>query len=71
MLDRRIKTIEEFEREYRLPALTGVPQSSFGPSPPRIVNGLLEPYRIVRSALDFAAVARAGRHAARDERRFG
>ncbi len=57
-LDRRVKTIEEFEHEYRLPALTGVPQSSFGPVRARDRGGLLEPYRIVRSALDFAAVTR-------------
>jgi succinoglycan biosynthesis transport protein ExoP len=57
-LDRRIKTIEEFEREYRMPALTGVPQSSFGPATAQERTGLLEPYRIVRSALDFAAVTR-------------
>jgi capsular exopolysaccharide synthesis family protein len=57
-LDRRIKTIEEFEREYRMPALTGVPQSSFGPVAAEERVALLEPYRIVRSALDFAAVTR-------------
>jgi polysaccharide biosynthesis transport protein len=57
-LDQRIKTIEQFEREYRLPALTGVPQSSFGPPAAHERDGLLEPYRIVRSALDFAAVTR-------------
>lgn len=57
-LDRRIKTIEEFEREYRMPALTGVPQSSFGPTAAEGRTALLEPYRIVRSALDFAAVTR-------------
>lgn len=57
-LDRRIKTIEEFEREYRLTALTGVPQSSFGPVAAEDRNELLEPYRIVRSALDFAAITR-------------
>jgi capsular exopolysaccharide synthesis family protein len=57
-LDRRIKTIEEFEREYRIPALTGVPQSSFGPVAAEERIALLEPYRIVRSALDFAAVTR-------------
>jgi succinoglycan biosynthesis transport protein ExoP len=58
MLDRRIKTIEEFEHEYRMSALTGVPQSSFGPPAAQDRQGLLEPYRIVRSALDFAAVTR-------------
>ena len=56
-LDRRIKSIEEFEREYRLPALAAVPQSAF-----RVHRAAdrdeLEPYRILRSALDFAAVTR-------------
>ena len=56
-LDRRIKSIEEFEREYRLPALAAVPQSAF-----RMQRAAdrddLEPYRILRSALDFAAVTR-------------
>jgi succinoglycan biosynthesis transport protein ExoP len=57
-LDRRIKTIEDFERAYRLPALAGVPQSSFAAVPAAQRTGLLEPYRILRSALDFAAVTR-------------
>jgi polysaccharide biosynthesis transport protein len=57
-LDRRIKTIEEFEREYRLPVLAGVPRSGFGPRRAVDRTPLLEPYRILRSALDFAAVAR-------------
>ncbi len=56
-LDRRIKSIEDFEREYQLPALAAVPQSAF-----RIQSAAdrneLEPYRILRSALDFAAVTR-------------
>ncbi len=57
-LDRRMKTIEEFEREYRLPALTGVPQSAFDAGSANERSAQLEPYRILRSALDFAAVAR-------------
>jgi capsular exopolysaccharide synthesis family protein len=57
-LDRRVKSIEEFEREYRLPALAGVPQSAFRSSRADDRNELLEPYRILRSALDFAAVTR-------------
>jgi polysaccharide biosynthesis transport protein len=57
-LDRRIKTIEDFERAYRLPALAGVPQSSFGPIHAAERTGSLEPYRILRSALEFAAVTR-------------
>ncbi len=58
-LDRRIKVVEEFEREYRLPALTVVPQSSMGPVRADERSELLEPYRILRSALEFAAVTRA------------
>jgi capsular exopolysaccharide synthesis family protein len=57
-LDRRIKTIEEFEREYRLPALTGIPRGAFRGGLARDREDLLEPYRILRSALDFAAVTR-------------
>lgn len=57
-LDRRIKTIEEMEQEYRLPALTAVTQSAFRSRSAKERNDELEPYRILRSALDFAAVAR-------------
>jgi polysaccharide biosynthesis transport protein len=57
-LDRRIKTVEEFEAEYRLPALAGIGQSSFRQPRARERGALLEPYRILRSALDFAAVTR-------------
>ena len=57
-LDRRVKTIEEFEREYRLPVLAAVPQSAFRFHLARDREELLEPYRILRSALDFAAVTR-------------
>jgi tyrosine-protein kinase len=58
-LDRRIKTVDEFEREFRLSALTVVPQSSMGPPRADERGELLEPYRILRSALEFAAVTRA------------
>lgn len=58
-LDRRIKNVEDFEREYRLSALTVVPQSSMGPVRADERAELLEPYRILRSALEFAAVTRA------------
>jgi polysaccharide biosynthesis transport protein len=57
-LDRRVKTIEDFEREYRLPALTSIPRDAFRPGPASNREELLEPYRILRSALDFAAVTR-------------
>jgi capsular exopolysaccharide synthesis family protein len=56
-LDRRVKTVADFERGYRLPALVGIPQTSS-----RVINpessALLEPYRILRSALGFSAAAR-------------
>ena len=57
-LDRRVKSIEEFEREYRLPALAGSPSRRSAAAAPREREELLEPYRILRSALDFAAVTR-------------
>jgi succinoglycan biosynthesis transport protein ExoP len=53
----RIKSIEEVEREYRLSALTGVPQSAFRFGRAADRTELLEPYRILRSALDFAAIS--------------
>jgi polysaccharide biosynthesis transport protein len=55
-LDRRIKSIEEFEREYRVSTLTAVPRSSVGFRRAAEREDELEPYRILRSALDFAAV---------------
>jgi capsular exopolysaccharide synthesis family protein len=57
-LDRRIKTIEGFEEGYGLAALAGVPQAAFGVVGARGRESALEPYRILRSALDFAAVTR-------------
>jgi capsular exopolysaccharide synthesis family protein len=57
-LDRRLKTIEDFERGYGLPALAGVPQTAFGLNRAEERTGGLEPYRILRSALEFAAVTR-------------
>ncbi|HUN77930.1 MAG TPA: polysaccharide biosynthesis tyrosine autokinase [Solirubrobacteraceae bacterium] len=57
-LDRRVKTVEELEREYRLPALAAIPQSAFRGGRAAGREELLEPYRILRSALDFAAVTR-------------
>jgi succinoglycan biosynthesis transport protein ExoP len=56
-LDRRIKSIDEVEREYRLSALTGVPQTAFRSRRAKDREETLEPYRILRSALDFAAVS--------------
>jgi capsular exopolysaccharide synthesis family protein len=52
-----VKTIEEFEHLYRLSALTAVPQDAFSHRRASERADQLEPYRILRSALDFAAVA--------------
>ncbi|HEY1688520.1 MAG TPA: P-loop NTPase [Solirubrobacteraceae bacterium] len=57
-LDRRIRSLDDFEREYRLPSLTVVPQSSFRERRATARGEALEPYRILRSALEFTAVAR-------------
>jgi capsular exopolysaccharide synthesis family protein len=53
-LDRRVTRIEDFERQLGLPALTAIPQSSF--RFPKAIDrrATLEPYRILRSALDIA-----------------
>src|ERR1700683_3516969 len=55
-LDRRIKSIEEIEQQYQLPALTAIPLSSFRLRRAADREEMLEPFRILRSALDFAAV---------------
>ena len=57
-LDRRIRTLEECEQEYRLSTLTSVPQSSFRTRSPEMREQALEAYRMLRSELDFAAVTR-------------
>jgi capsular exopolysaccharide synthesis family protein len=57
-LDRRVKTLEELEREYRLPALAAIPQFAFASTSAAERRELLEPQRILRTAIDFAAVTR-------------
>lgn len=57
-LDRRIRSIEGFEREYRLPTLAVVPSSAFRSQRATGRIDELEPYRMLRSALEFTAVAR-------------
>ena len=57
-LDRRATRIEDFEREYRLPALAAVPQSSFRAPGAVERRGGLEPYRILRSALSTSTADR-------------
>jgi tyrosine-protein kinase len=58
-VDRRINSIEGLEREYGLSALTGVPQASFRHERAEDRADSLEPYRILRSAIEFSQVARA------------
>ncbi len=53
-LDRRLGRIEDFERQLGLPALAAVPQSSFRFPKAFDRRATLEPYRILRSALDIA-----------------
>lgn len=57
-LDRRIRTLDECEQEYRFSTLTSVPQSSFRTRSPEMREQALEAYRMLRSELDFAAVTR-------------
>jgi succinoglycan biosynthesis transport protein ExoP len=57
-LDRRVNSVEAFERGYRLPVLATVPQSAFKRGRAGDRGRALEPYRILRSALDFVAVTR-------------
>ncbi len=57
-LDRRVNSVEGFERGYRLPVLATVPPSAFKGDRMDDRSHSLEPYRILRSALDFIAVTR-------------
>ncbi len=57
-LDRRVKSADEFARDYRAPLLSSVPQSAFRQALAQQRTHALEPYRVLRSALDFAAVTR-------------
>lgn len=53
MLDRRVKSVEEFERRYGLSALATVPQRAFDASTDDQRLAAAEPYRILRSAVDY------------------
>ena len=53
MLDRRVKSVEEFERRYGLRALTTVPQRAFDASTETQRLAAAEPYRILRGAVDY------------------
>jgi tyrosine-protein kinase len=56
-MDKRITDVASFEREYRLRALAVVPQKTFRRGV-RANSGDLEPFRILRTAVDFARVTR-------------
>jgi capsular exopolysaccharide synthesis family protein len=56
--DKRIADVASFEREYRLRALAVVPQKTFRRQGLRSNSGDLEPFRILRTAVDFARVTR-------------
>jgi polysaccharide biosynthesis transport protein len=58
-IDRRLTRIDDLEAEYRLPALTAVPQSAFRETKAGARREGLEPYRILRSVLDISAVDRS------------
>ena len=57
-MDKRIADVASFEREYRLRALAVVPQKAFRRHGPRSGSADLEPFRILRTAVDFAQVTR-------------
>lgn len=52
LLDRRVKSVEDFERRYGLRTLATVPAWAFTPSG-RDAPAAVEPYRILRSAVDY------------------
>lgn len=51
LLDRRLKSVEDFERAYGVRALTAIPQGEF--SGETTWDSAIEPYRILRSAIDY------------------
>jgi capsular exopolysaccharide synthesis family protein len=51
LLDRRVKSIDDFERLYGLRALAAIPQRLFGR--PRTGGSVAEPFLILRSAVDY------------------
>jgi len=57
-MDKRIADVASFEREFRLRALAVVPQKALRRHGPRSGSNDLEPFRILRTAVDFAQVTR-------------
>jgi succinoglycan biosynthesis transport protein ExoP len=56
VLDRRVKTSEEFEELYRVPTLVSVPQATFSSRRQRDGGAAFEPFRILFSSLGFLTV---------------
>jgi polysaccharide biosynthesis transport protein len=57
ILDRRVKSSEEFEELYRVPTLVTVPQSTFASRRYRDGGAAFEPFRILYSSLGFLSVS--------------
>lgn len=57
MLDRRVKTQDEFEELYRVPTLVTVPQATFTARRQRDGGAAFEPFRILFSSLGFLSVS--------------
>jgi capsular exopolysaccharide synthesis family protein len=57
LLDRRVKSSEEFEEIYRVPTLVSVPQSTFAARRARDGGAAFEPFRILNSSLGFLSVS--------------
>ena len=57
LLDRRVKSSEEFEEIYRVPTLVTVPQASFSARPASDGGAAFEPFRILYSSLGFLSVS--------------
>jgi capsular exopolysaccharide synthesis family protein len=56
IFDRRVKTVEELEELYGLPALTSIPLSKRRPVGDREIQAELEPFRILRDGLAYISL---------------
>jgi capsular exopolysaccharide synthesis family protein len=56
LFDRRVKTVEQFERQYGLPALTSIRYLKERPATSREHHVELEPFRILRDGLGFISL---------------
>ena len=57
IVDRRVKSSDEFEELYRVPALVTVPQAAFATTRQSEEGAAFEPFRILYSSLNFLAVS--------------